>query len=157
MGRGATFKEVSKEVIERLDIVLPPVPVQKHIASILGKADLIRQKRAEAQRFAADLIPALFNEMFGDPVMNQKKWKTFKLGELCRIRRGGSPRPIENYLNGTIPWVKIGDGTMGDEIYINKTKQKITKEGVKKSLLLKPGALIFANCGVSLGCTNTEC
>jgi len=65
--------------------------------------------------------------------------------------RGGSPRPIKDYLGGTVPWIKIGDGTKGDEIYINKTAEAIKPEGVSKSRYLESGSLIFANCGVSLG------
>lgn len=90
-------------------------------------------------------------EMFGDINVNNKKWMTYPLGELCTIVRGGSPRPIERYLGGTIPWIKIGDATTGENIYLNSTKEYIIQEGVKKSRMIKAGSLIFANCGVSLG------
>lgn len=71
-------------------------------------------------------------EMFGDINVNNKKWMTYPLGELCTIVRGGSPRPIERYLGGTIPWIKIGDATTGENIYLNSTKEYIIEEGVKK-------------------------
>ena len=61
-----------------------------------------------------------------------------------------SPRPIKNYLGGVIPWIKIGDATKGDNIYISKTKDHIIEEGSQKSVELEKGTLIFANCGVSL-------
>ena len=73
------------------------------------------------------------------------------MGELCTIVRGSSPRPIEQFLGGDVPWIKIGDATDGDNIYLNSTKEYIIQEGVKKSRLVKAGSLIFANCGVSLG------
>jgi type I restriction enzyme S subunit len=73
------------------------------------------------------------------------------LGKLCTVRRGASPRPIDAYLGGSVPWVKIGDGTGSDDIYIHKTAEAVTPEGAKKSVYLEPGSLIFANCGVSLG------
>ncbi len=50
-----------------------------------------------------------------------------------------------------MPWIKIGDATDGDSIYLNSTKEHIIQEGIKKSRLVKEGSLIFANCGVSLG------
>ena len=50
-----------------------------------------------------------------------------------------------------MPWIKIGDATQGDEIYLHSTKEHIIKDGVKKSRMVKSGSLIFANCGVSLG------
>ena len=67
------------------------------------------------------------------------------------IRRGSSPRPIEQFLGGTINWIKIGDATNDDDIYISHCADKIIEGGLKKTVYLKAGSLIFANCGVSLG------
>ena len=89
--------------------------------------------------------------MFGDPLDNQKNWEVQTLGNLCEIVRGGSPRPIDKFLGGSIPWIKIGDATNDDDIYLYKTKEHIIEEGIKKSRLIPEGSLIFANCGVSLG------
>lgn len=89
--------------------------------------------------------------MFGDININTKNWPIKPLGELCDIYRGGSPRPINKFLGGDVPWIKIGDATQGDEIYLHSTKEHIIKDGVKKSRMVKSGSLIFANCGVSLG------
>ena len=89
--------------------------------------------------------------MFGDININSKGWDVQPLGELCTIVRGGSPRPIEQYLGGDIPWIKIGDATEGESIYLSSTKEHIIQDGVKRSRLVKSGSLIVANCGVSLG------
>ena len=89
--------------------------------------------------------------MFGDININDKNWDCEPLGDLCTIVRGGSPRPIEQFLGGDIPWIKIGDATDGDNIYLSSTKEHIIQEGVKKSRFVKSGSLIFVNCGVSLG------
>lgn len=89
--------------------------------------------------------------MFGDPVRNEKGWKQKLLGELCIIRRGASPRPINNFIGTDVPWIKIGDGTKGNDLYIESTAVSITNEGASKSVLLDEGSLVFANCGVSLG------
>nr|WP_308658468.1 restriction endonuclease subunit S [uncultured Agathobacter sp.] len=83
--------------------------------------------------------------------INDKNWECEFLGNLCTIVRGGSPRPIEKFLGGDVPWIKIGDATEADNIYLSSTKEHIIKEGVKNSRLVKEGSLIFANCGVSLG------
>jgi len=98
-----------------------------------------------------ELVKARFVEMFGDISINDKNWNNALLGELCKIVRGGSPRPIEKFLGGEVPWIKIGDATKGDNIYLHSTKEHIISEGVSKSRLVKAGSLIFANCGVSLG------
>ena len=89
--------------------------------------------------------------MFGDPIKNPKAWITLPLGDLTEIVRGGSPRPIDKFLGGTIPWIKIGDATLGDDIYLHSTKDRIIEQGLSKTRYIKAGSLIFANCGVSLG------
>ena len=149
--RGATVGGISRGFLEKIEIPLPPLEEQKRIADILDKADAIRQKRKQAIKLADDFIKSVFLDMFGDPITNSKKWKTIPLGQLCRIRRGASPRPISKYLGGNVPWIKIGDGAKNDDIYIEETKDMIIREGVNKSVYLEPGSLIFANCGVSLG------
>ena len=70
-----------------------------------------------------------------------------KLGNICEIARGGSPRPINDYLtndNNGINWIKIGD-TSSDSKYIEHTEQKIKPEGVKKSRYVKVGDFILSN------------
>ena len=140
------FKDYGKEkLLERTE------KEQKSIAEILSKMDSLISLRKQQIAKLDELVKARFVEMFGDINVNNKKWMTYPLGELCTIVRGGSPRPIERYLGGTIPWIKIGDATTGENIYLNSTKEYIIQEGVKKSRMIKAGSLIFANCGVSLG------
>ena len=124
---------------------------QEEICEVLEKANKLISLRKQQLAKLDELVKARFVEMFGDINVNNKKWMTYPLGELCTIVRGGSPRPIERYLGGTIPWIKIGDATTGENIYLNSTKEYIIQEGVKKSRMIKAGSLIFANCGVSLG------
>ena len=151
LGRGATFKEISKSIVENIEIPLPEVNQQKEIAEKFKKLEQLISLRKQELSKLDELVKARFVEMFGDINVNNKKWMTYPLGELCTIVRGGSPRPIEKYLGGSIPWIKIGDATTGENIYLNSTKEYIIQEGVKKSRMIKAGSLIFANCGVSLG------
>ncbi|WP_123775518.1 restriction endonuclease subunit S [Acinetobacter sp. BIGb0102] len=151
LGVGATFKEISKTVIANVEIPLPPLAEQRRIASILDQADVLRQKRQQTIEKLDQLLQATFIDMFGDPVSNPKGWDKEKMDTLMTIVRGGSPRPIENFLGGTYPWIKIGDATKGDDLFITKTKEAITEEGLHKTRLLPEGSVIFANCGVSLG------
>ena len=124
---------------------------QNEIVATLSRVENVIACRKRELELLDDLIKARFVEMFGDININDKNWNCEPLGELCTIVRGGSPRPIEQFLGGDVPWIKIGDATDGDNIYLNSTKEHIIQEGVKKSRLVKPGSLIFANCGVSLG------
>lgn len=74
-------------------------------------------------------------------------WNILKLGENCHIYRGGSPRPIQDYLTTAddgINWIKIGDVKAGDK-YITSTEEKIIPEGVSMSREVKAGDFILSN------------
>lgn len=74
-------------------------------------------------------------------------WRTVALGDIFEIARGGSPRPIDDYVtddpNG-INWVMIGDASEGSK-YITKTKKRIREEGVKRSRMVQPGDFLLTN------------
>jgi type I restriction enzyme S subunit len=148
---GANLPRLSPSQLLDFLILVPLLPEQKRIAAIFDKADAIRKKRQETIRLLDEFLRSVFLEMFGDPVRNEKGWRKSKLGLKCNVFRGGSPRPINKFLGGTIPWIKIGDATSSDNFYLYKTKEHIIKDGVSKSRFVKKGSLIFANCGVSLG------
>ena len=148
---GAAQPGLAVSKLETLSIEIPNISEQNKIAQTLYKVEQLVNFRKQQLAKLDELVKAQFVEMFGDINVNNKKWMTYPLGELCTIVRGGSPRPIERYLGGTIPWIKIGDATTGENIYLNSTKDYIIQEGVKKSRMIKAGSLIFANCGVSLG------
>lgn len=69
-----------------------------------------------------------------------------KIGELVDIRRGASPRPIQEYLVPEgMPWIKIADATEDKTRFISKTKQFIKFEGISKSVIVEPGTMILSN------------
>ncbi len=74
-------------------------------------------------------------------------WIWTTLNELFLIERGGSPRPIQQFLTDEadgINWIKIGDTELGQK-YIETTKEKIKPEGLKKSRLVVDGDFILSN------------
>jgi type I restriction enzyme, S subunit len=151
LSNSTTFAEVSRSNIKNFEIPVPPFQVQVKIANILDNAVELRDRDLYLLKRYDDLLASIFHQMFGDIITNSKGWPTNKLGDLCLIRRGASPRPISAFQGGSVPWIKIGDGTKGNNVYIESTAVYITKEGANKSVYLEPGSLIFANCGVSLG------
>ena len=74
-------------------------------------------------------------------------WSWVRLNELADIARGGSPRPIENFItndeNG-INWIKIGD-TAPDSKYITSAKEKIIPEGKNRSRFVHAGDFLLTN------------
>ena len=73
-------------------------------------------------------------------------WQRYSLKDLCSIVRGGSPRPISQYITSGegYNWLKIGD-TQNISKYIYQTKQKIKKEGLKKTRLVHKNDFILSN------------
>lgn len=74
-------------------------------------------------------------------------WEQRKLNELVQIERGGSPRPIDDYITDSpngLNWVKIGDAPEQGN-YITKTAEKIRPEGLSKTREVHPGDLILSN------------
>ena len=75
-----------------------------------------------------------------------ENWQHVKIGDVCTVERGGSPRPIEQYITDQddgVNWIKIGDTS--DSMYITSTAQKILKEGMKKSRYVQPGDFLLSN------------
>ena len=80
-------------------------------------------------------------------INNLSGWSEINLGSLCQISRGGSPRPIQQFLtdsNNGYNWLRIGDVPVNGK-YISKITAKIVKEGLKKTTLVKPGDFILSN------------
>lgn len=151
MVNGATRQKLTQTAMKEMKIPMRNMGKQLQIVDELNRTVNVKEHRKQQLKLLDELVKARFVEMFGDVNINDKNWNCELLGELCTIVRGGSPRPIEQFLGGNVPWIKIGDATYGDSIYLNSTKEHIIEEGVKKSRLVKAGSLIFANCGVSLG------
>ena len=93
---------------------------------------------------------ALFKSWFIDyePFNRQVPitWKNGVLGDFVEIKRGGSPRPIQNFLSDSgLHWLKISDATGISSPFINEIKEYIIEEGLKKTIFLKAGSLVLSN------------
>ena len=113
---------------------------------------LLARIREEKQRLVDEKI--IKKEKALAPITEEEKpfdipesWEWVRLGEIVTIARGGSPRPIKEYLtesNAGINWIKIGD-TDKDGKYINSCKEKIKVEGLNKTRKVYPGDFLLTN------------
>lgn len=105
------------------------------------KARLIKEKKIKKEK---PLPPITEDEI---PFEIPDNWVWARLGSILTVARGGSPRPIKDYLtsddNG-INWIKIGDTDKGEK-YINSTAEKIKPEGLKKSRYVQKGDFLLSN------------
>ncbi|MGK0719503.1 restriction endonuclease subunit S [Streptococcus uberis] len=142
--RGSGIKHPNMLKVLSLKIPIPPLEIQEEIVKILDKfTDYVTELTTELtlrQKQYNYYRDKLFT-FEGEEV----EWKT--LGEIATIQRGASPRPISKFLTDNedgVPWIKIGDTNVNSK-FVENTNQKITKEGAKKSRLLKKGDFILSN------------
>ncbi|WP_367695295.1 restriction endonuclease subunit S [Helicobacter pylori] len=84
-----------------------------------------------------------------DALTTPSNWQRVRLGDIAEIKRGASPRPIENpkwfCANSNVGWVRISD-TSKNSRFLYKTAQKLSKKGIEKSRLVKQNSLIMSMC-----------
>lgn len=146
LGNGATFKEVSKAVVARIEIPLPPLPEQLRIAEILDKADALRAKRRAALAHLDTLTQSIFLDMFGDPIANPRRFPIRPMIELVDSARPisyGILMPGPDQPEG-IKYVRVLDMRDGgiELSGIRKTTEAISN-AFRRSLL-KPGDLLMS-------------
>ncbi len=114
----------------------------------LGIANDDRVLVVPKSRIAANGEYNLSGERYRDVAANASlSYPLISIGEICTIERGGSPRPIHDFITDSpdgINWIKIGDAEVGSK-YITKTKERIIPEGAKKSRAVKKGDFILSN------------
>ena len=147
LGRGATFKEISKSIVENIEIPLPSLNEQRRIAAVLDKVSGLIAKRREQLDKLDDLVKARFVEMFGDCKTNPKGWETCCLEEIAEV--GSSKRVfVEELKDEGIPFYRgtevgalAGGMTIIPELFITEEHYKDLCEMTgkpKKGDLLMP-------------------
>ncbi len=118
---GATIPHVNRSYLEELKIPLPKLTEQKRVVSLLARADRLRQLRRTAHDLADSLLQSMFLEMFGDPLVNEKKWKIRNLKSVSfKFSDGpfGSDIKSEHYVSSGVRVIRlqnIGIGNLIDE------------------------------------------
>jgi type I restriction enzyme S subunit len=121
--------------------------------SLLDEADELRRRREQADRRTADLIPALFYDMFGDPVMNLRKWPRSTFEEQLILLEYGPRFYNEPYSPTGIRIVRITDlDTRGILCFESMPKLTVPRV-VRSARCLRAGDLIFARTGATVGKT----
>lgn len=88
LGRGATFKEISKSIVENIEIPLPEVNQQKEIAEKFKKLEQLISLRKQQLAKLDELVKARFVEMFGDPADNVNNLPASPMTAICQIIDG---------------------------------------------------------------------
>ena len=111
LGRGATFKEISKSIVENIEIRLPALEEQKQIARQFGEIYRLISLRKQQLARLDELVKARFVELFGDTILNPFGWKKDLLGTVCDVRDGTHDSP--QYFESGYPLVTSKNVTGG--------------------------------------------
>ena len=147
---GSTRGNINAQTLGGIPVPIPPRPQQDGIVDILSSLDEKIRKNTEVNENLEQQAQALFKSWFldyepwGGSVPDS--WINGKLGDFAEIKRGGSPRPIQEYLSDSgLRWLKISDVTSLQTPFVIDIKDHIIEGGLRKTVFLKAGALVLSN------------
>lgn len=129
-----------------------PVPQaleeQQEIVDVLDAASEIIRLRTACIESAQSLIPALFQEMFGDMNKNNNTYELFKIKDLGKVTTGSTPSSKkENMFGGNIPFITPADLESGQDKY----GRYVTSEGAQNSRIVRAGSTLVCCIGATIG------
>jgi type I restriction enzyme, S subunit len=152
---GGIMDGLSSKIVKRVRFPFPPtLTEQKAIATALSDVDdlianlelLITKKKAIKQ--------GAMQQLLTPPHKGGKRlagftgeWERVQINKVITVARGGSPRPIQNFMTSLpdgVNWIKIGDTSKLSK-YITSTKEKIIPEGEQFSRSVKVGDFLLSN------------
>ena len=147
---GSTRGNINAKTYAQMPIPLPERSAQN---SIVALCDCISDKirvNAQLNGYLAELAQTIYNDWFRDfghwGGQMPSHWETGVLGDYVTVKRGGSPRPIQEYLSDEgLRWLKIADVSGISGPYILEIKEHIKEEGLRKTVHLEPGSLVLSN------------
>lgn len=154
LGRGATFKEISKAIVENIEICLPTLEKQEKYADILEQCNGIIQIKKGQLRKLDTLVKSRFVELFGDPVINSRGWKKALIGDDCFVTKlaGFEYTQYINYEDsGDVVMVKAQNVKNGK---LNRKELSFVSNEVSDSLprsQLAPGDVVMTYVGANIG------
>ena len=158
-GSGMRFT-LAVSTMEDMPIMLPSLNVQKKIGDMLSDFDKrienLRAQNRVLEQTAKTIYDYTFLQCAGHQTTYNKTinrniptdWEVKEFQNICNIKRGASPRPIDDYMDPTnqgMPWVKISDASKDGSPFMLDVKESIIKDGVSKSVTVTPGTLIVSN------------
>ena len=165
-GMGSGVRQgLNYDEVKTLKVPLPPKATQQRIAEYLDSKcaqidSIIEESKKSIEEYKAWKQSVIFEAVTGKNLNCKKKdsgiewigeipegWEVRKIRTIANIIRGGSPRPIDEFMTNSesgFNWIKIGDTVKGSK-YITSTKAKIIKEGLSKTRIVNPGDLVLTN------------
>lgn len=159
---GTNVKGIKSSNLKKVRVLNPDLSVQHRIVEFIRCYDDLIENNRRRIELLEEAARQLYKEWFVRlrfpghehvKVENEvpEGWSRKKVGDYCTVGRGASPRPIKDFLDGDVPWFKIGDATASESPFIFHTAERVIEAGARKSVLLPEGELILSNsatCGI---------
>ena len=148
--RGATQKNINRQMLREFSFQLPPLPEQKRIVDLISSVDTYIEALQQQVESARRSRNAVLHELLA---AGGEDWVDVSLGQIADWGSGGTPKSDnDEFYGGTIPWCVIGDLTEDD---VWETKKTITQLGLSNSSakIIDPGSVLLAMYGASIGRT----
>ena len=141
--RAVMGKTLNKAKLNNLSIVYNEPFMQQQIVLRLDGVNKLIESRKQQLSELSKLVKSRFNEIFGDPVLNEMGWEKHALKEFGIWKSGGTPkRNEEKYFRGHIPWITSGEL---EHKYIDDSFEKITEKAIECSSakIIEKGSLLL--------------
>jgi type I restriction enzyme S subunit len=151
---GSVRERLYFDKLAQIEFALPPLPEQRRIVArieeLAAQIQEARTLRQQADTEALAMIPSAMTETFRQL---GEEYPTRKLTDLCDVVRGGSPRPAGSplYYGGDIPFLKVGDLTKDDGMYVYGASATVNELGRQHSRYIEAETLMLTNSGATLG------
>ena len=150
LGRGATFKEISKRIVSEIEINVPNIEKQEEVVSTLEKISEIIALRKKELRDLDDLIKARFVEMFGHQSHNEKSLPYMTIDDVAEIYLGITHTPT--YVDSGVMFISAKN-TSGDFLDLSDVKyiSREEFEGAPRGSKPQVNDVLFSRVGSNLG------
>jgi len=159
---GAAIKHLTGESLEKIKVLIPPLPTQQKIARILSAYDSLIENNLKRIKLLEEMAQLTYEEWFVrmkfpgheqaviDPETGLPEgWKEINLDNACTVSGGGTPsKEVNEYWeNGDITWFSPTDLSKASNLVLLDSKNKITKKGLQKSSakLMQPNSFMMTS------------
>ena len=140
---GSAQPQITRQSLSKIFIPEIDLNIQKNITQIIKSLEQLILNRDKQRENFNMLVKSRFNEMFGDPVLNEMCWDKHALKEFGIWKSGGTPKRNEKeFFRGNIPWITSGEL---EHKYIEDSFEKISEKAIECSSakIIEKGSLLL--------------
>lgn len=138
---GAAQPQITRQKLSPVKIAIPPIETQSRIVSELDLLQSIIDKQKAQLKELDNLAQAVFYDMFGDPVENEKGWEVKMLGDECTDMKYGTSRP--SCENGKYSYLRMCNISSDGHLDLNNLKTIDVPDDEVEKCIVRYGDILF--------------